>query len=47
VVTILRDRNRYATVHQPALASAQRYALDNMVNQFTGDIEHCLSMPGK
>jgi glycosyltransferase involved in cell wall biosynthesis len=47
VVDLLKDPASYDAMCRNALASASRYTLDNMVQQFCNGIERCLATPGK
>lgn len=47
IVELLNDTPRYAALRQGALAGAERYTLDNMVNNFVDGIERCLAAPKK
>lgn len=47
IVDLLNDPVRYNALRQGALAGAERYTLDNMVNNFVDGIARCLATPKK
>jgi glycosyltransferase involved in cell wall biosynthesis len=47
VIALFNDRSKLDAIKQAALRDAQRYTLDNMVNQFAEGISRCLSMSRK
>lgn len=47
IIQLLRDPTRLAGIRQASLQDAQRYTLDNMVNNFVDGIERCLALPRK
>lgn len=47
IIALLQDPSRYAHLKAGALAGAQHYTLQNMVERFTDGIERCLVMERK
>lgn len=47
IIDLLKDSSRYAKLQAGALSSAQRYTLQNMVDNFTNGIVSCLTMEKK